>query len=65
VQLSLEEIINVVGEMNFIFEDIGNECGEMTFEHEKVRSKEAEYGFNRKALTRYAYLAQVWMVRKT
>jgi carnosine N-methyltransferase len=31
----------------------------------KVRSKEAEYGFNRKALTRYAYLAQVWMVRKT
>ena len=65
VQLSLEEIINVVEEMNFEFEDIDHECGELTFEDKKVRSKEAEYGFNRKALTRYAYLAQVWMVRKT
>jgi SAM-dependent methyltransferase len=64
VQLSLDEIIDVVEEMGFVFEDIGDECGELTFEEKKVRSKEAEYGFNRRALTRYAYLAQVWMVRK-
>ncbi|KAI4942760.1 hypothetical protein J4E91_009679 [Alternaria rosae] len=64
VQLSLEEIIDVVEEMGFKFEDLGDECGELTFEGKKVRSKEAEYGFNRRALTRYAYLAQVWIVRK-
>jgi SAM-dependent methyltransferase len=64
VQLSLEEIIDVVEEMGFEFENLGDECGELTFEGKKVRSTEAEYGFNRRALTRYAYLAQVWMVRK-
>ncbi|KAG9188939.1 carnosine N-methyltransferase [Alternaria panax] len=64
VQLSLEEIMDVVEEMGFKFEDLGDECGELTFEGKKIRSKEAEYGFNRKALTRHAYLAQVWMVRK-
>jgi carnosine N-methyltransferase len=64
VQLSLSEIIDVVEEMGFEFEDLGDECGELTFEGKKVRSKEAEYGFNRRALTRYAYLAQVWIVRK-
>jgi SAM-dependent methyltransferase len=63
VQLSLDEIIDVVEEMGFVFEDLGDECGELTFEGRKVRSKDAEYGFNRRALTRYAYLAQVWMVR--
>jgi len=65
VQLSLEEIIDVVEEMGFEFEDLGDECGELTFEGKKVRSKEAEYGFNRRALTRFAYLAQVWMVKNT
>jgi SAM-dependent methyltransferase len=64
VQLSLDEIIDVVEEMGFVFEDLGDECGELTFEGKKVRSKEAEYGFNRRALTTYAYLAQVWIVRK-
>lgn len=64
VQLSLEEIIEVVEAMGFAFEDIGPECGDLTFEGREVRSKEAEYGFNVRALTRYAYLAQVWMVRK-
>ncbi|EUC30501.1 hypothetical protein COCCADRAFT_103718 [Bipolaris zeicola 26-R-13] len=64
VQLSLEEIIRVVEAMGFAFEDLGEECGELTFEGGKVRSREAEYGFNVKALTRYAYLAQVWRVRK-
>jgi hypothetical protein len=64
VQLSLEEIIDVVKDMGFEFEDMGDECGELKFEGKKVRSKEAEYGFNRRALTRYAYLAQVWIVKK-
>lgn len=64
VQLSLDEIIDVVEEMGFVFEDIGDECGDLTFPDKKVRSKEAEYGFNRRALTRYAYLAQAWMVTK-
>jgi hypothetical protein len=64
VQLSLDEIIAVVKEMGFEFEDIGDECGRLTFEGEKVRSKEAEYGFNGKALTKNAYSAQVWVARK-
>jgi carnosine N-methyltransferase len=64
VQLSLDEIIDVVEEMGFFFEDMGHECGELTFPDKKVRSKEAEYGFDRRALTRYAYLAQAWTVRK-
>jgi hypothetical protein len=64
VQLSLDEIIAVVEEMGFAFEDIGDECGDLTFQDKKIRSKEAEYGFNNKALTRNAYAAQVWAARK-
>lgn len=65
VQLSLDEIISVVEQMGFKFEDIGDECGTLTFEGKKVRSTEAEYGFNGKALTKNAYKAQVWVARKT
>ncbi|KAH9876594.1 hypothetical protein J1614_003725 [Plenodomus biglobosus] len=64
VQLSLDEIIAIVEHMGFVFEDLGDDCGELTFDGKKVRSKQSEYGFNRKALTRYAYLAQAWIVRK-
>lgn len=64
VQLSLDEIIAVVENMGFEFEDLGDECGDLTFEGKKVRSKEAEYGFNKKALTRNAYLAQAWSARR-
>lgn len=69
VQLSLDEIVAVVEAMGFIFEDVGDECGARTFEGEaggkgKVRWTEAEYGFNGRALTRNAYKAQVWVVRK-
>lgn len=64
VQLSLDEIIAVVKEMGFEFEDVGDECGSLTFEGEKARSKEAEYGFNGKALTKNAYSAQVWVAMK-
>jgi hypothetical protein len=64
VQLSLDEIIVVVKHMGFEFEDIGEECGELTFEGEKVRSKEAEYGFNGRALIKNAYAAQVWVATR-
>lgn len=69
VQLSLDEIVAVVEEMGFVFEDIGEECGALTFGGEaggegKVRWTEAEYGFNGRALTRNAYKAQVWVVRR-
>ncbi|KAH3966909.1 hypothetical protein HBH51_141690 [Parastagonospora nodorum] len=64
VQLSLDEIIAVVEEMGFEFEDIGSECGSLTFEDKKVRSTEAEYGFNTKALTKNAYSAQVWVATR-
>ncbi|EUC42052.1 hypothetical protein COCMIDRAFT_39858 [Bipolaris oryzae ATCC 44560] len=64
VQLSLEEIVEIVEAMGFVFEDLGEECGGLTFEGGKVRGREAEYGFNVRALTRYAYFAQVWRVRR-
>ncbi|KAF2624475.1 N2227-domain-containing protein [Macroventuria anomochaeta] len=64
VQLSLDEVVAVVEEMGFEFEDIGNECGALTFPDKKVRWTEAEYGFNGKALTKNAYKAQVWVARK-
>lgn len=64
VQLSLDEIVAVIEEMGFSFEEIGDECGEPTFEGKKIRSTEAEYGFNGKALTKNAYAAQVWVATK-
>ncbi|KAH8722842.1 N2227-like protein-domain-containing protein [Phaeosphaeriaceae sp. PMI808] len=64
VQLSLDEIIAVVEHMGFEFEETGGECGDLTFDDRMIRSKEAEYGFNGKALTRNAYLAQVWVARR-
>lgn len=64
VQLSLDEIVMVVEDMGFQFEDIDDSCGDLTFSEKKVRGKEAEYGFNGKALTKNAYEAQAWMARK-
>jgi hypothetical protein len=64
VQLSLDEIIAVVEEMGFEFEDIGDECGTLTFDDRKIRSTEAEYGFNSKALTKNAYAAQAWVATR-
>jgi carnosine N-methyltransferase len=76
VQLSLDEVLELVEEMGFEFLDIGHEkgetsggdvenmCGELTFEQGKVRWREAEYGFNARALTKNAYRAQTWLARK-
>ncbi|WYZ36820.1 hypothetical protein EsH8_II_000326 [Colletotrichum jinshuiense] len=65
VQLSLDEIIAVTREMGFEFVDFSEQCGEITLQGEKVRSKEAVYGFNQKALTKNAYSAQSWVARKS
>ncbi|KZM20658.1 hypothetical protein ST47_g8207 [Ascochyta rabiei] len=70
VQLSLDEIVAVVEGMGFEFEDLGEECGVSTFPDAlegglgRVRWSEAEYGFDSEALTRHAYRAQAWSVRK-
>lgn len=65
VQLSLDEMIAVIEQMGFEFYDLDEQCGELTFEDQKIRWKEAEYGFNVRALTKSAYKAQAWVVRKT
>jgi hypothetical protein len=64
VQLSLDEIVAVVEEMGFEFEELGEKCGNLTLEEKKVRWLKAEYGFNPLALTQNAYKAQVWVARK-
>ena len=64
VQLSLDEILAVVQEMGFEFQDLDEQCGNLTFEGQKIRWKEAEYGFNVRALTSSAYKAQTWLARK-
>ncbi|KAF2008930.1 N2227-domain-containing protein [Aaosphaeria arxii CBS 175.79] len=70
VQLSLDEILVVVEGMGFAFEEVVKDgstddvCGQPTFEGNKVRSLEAEYGFNGRALTKNAYKAQVWVAKK-
>lgn len=64
VQLSLDEILAIVEEMGFEFEDIDHTCGSLTFADKKIRTREAEYGFNVKALTKNAYAAQAWIAKK-
>ena len=63
-QLSLDEIVSVVESMGFEFLEIDEQCGNISLEGKKVRWREAEYGFNGKALTRNAYKAQAWVARK-
>ncbi|KAL5940625.1 hypothetical protein ACKVV1_008293 [Pyricularia oryzae] len=67
VQLSLEEVVRVVKAMGFEFVplDAAGECGPLTLDGELVRGTRAVYGFDERALTRNAYAAQVWAVRKT
>lgn len=65
VQLSLEEIVAVAEAMGFEFLDTGADVGALTVEGAKVRSVEAVYALNPKALTRNSYLAQFWVARRT
>lgn len=64
VQLSLDEIVAIIQSMGFEFLDTSDTCGEVTLEGDSIRGKEAVYGFNERALTRNAYLAQFWVARK-
>lgn len=64
VQLSLDEIVAVTQSMGFELMDTSETCGEATFEGGSIRSKEAVYGFNDRALTRNAFSAQFWVARK-
>ncbi|EFQ31591.1 hypothetical protein CGRA01v4_01450 [Colletotrichum graminicola] len=64
VQLSLDEVVAVTKSMGFEYVDISEKCGVVTLLGEKVRGKQAVYGFNEKALTKNAYLAQAWVARK-
>ncbi|KAF5024862.1 hypothetical protein F66182_3101 [Fusarium sp. NRRL 66182] len=65
VQLSLEEIIMVTEAMGFEYLDTDEACGPLTFPERKVRSMEAAYGFDDKALTKSAYNAQFWVARRS
>ncbi|KAK5094981.1 hypothetical protein LTS08_008377 [Lithohypha guttulata] len=64
VQLSLEEIIQVVEEMGFKFLNTDSDCGDITLEGYPIRGKEALYNFNSSSLSKYAYVAQHWVARK-
>ncbi|KAG6108791.1 hypothetical protein E4U14_003527 [Claviceps sp. LM454 group G7] len=65
VQLSLEDILTVAEKMGFEFLETDAQCGEPTFDSKPtVRSIEASYTFDYKALTKNAYNAQFWVARK-
>ncbi|KAF5568494.1 trehalase [Fusarium phyllophilum] len=55
VQLTLEEIVQVTEAMGFEYLDTDESCGPLTFEGRTLRSMEAVYGFNNKALTKRCY----------
>jgi SAM-dependent methyltransferase len=64
VQLSLEEIVTIIEAMGFQFIETPDRCGELTLLGVKVRGMEAVYGFDEAALTKNAYNAQFWVVRR-
>ncbi|KAG8424070.1 hypothetical protein J3459_007996 [Metarhizium acridum] len=65
VQLSLEDIIAVAKDMGFQFLETDAFCGEPTFSEPTVRSMEAVYSFDHRALTKNAYNAQFWAASKS
>ncbi|TWU76117.1 hypothetical protein ED733_007857 [Metarhizium rileyi] len=64
VQLSLEDIISITKEMGFHYLDTDEVCGKPTFPEPTIRSIEAVYSFDHKALTKNAYNAQFWAAEK-
>ncbi|KAF4340510.1 trehalase [Fusarium beomiforme] len=52
VQLTLEEIVQVTEAMGFEYLDTDESCGPLTFEGRTIRSMEAVYGFDDRALTK-------------
>lgn len=65
VQLTLEDVITVSEKMGFEFLETDEQCGPRTFATSTVRSIEAIYNFDHRALTKNAYKAQFWMARKS
>ncbi|KAF9762207.1 hypothetical protein IL306_003500 [Fusarium sp. DS 682] len=65
VQLTLEEIVQVTEAMGFEYLDTDESCGLLTFEGRTIRSMEAVYGFDDRALTKSAYNAQFWVARRS
>ncbi|PHH64445.1 hypothetical protein CDD81_4520 [Ophiocordyceps australis] len=64
VQLSLEDIITITKAMGFEFDHTDDKYGPLTFQGSTVRSIEAIYGFDNKALTKNSYNAQFWVAKK-
>ncbi|KAG5986487.1 hypothetical protein E4U54_005389 [Claviceps lovelessii] len=64
VQLSLEDILSVSEMMGFQFLETDERCGVPSFDKPTVRSIEASYTFDCRALTKNAYNAQFWVARK-
>ncbi|KAI8685282.1 hypothetical protein NCS55_00199100 [Fusarium keratoplasticum] len=65
VQLSLDEVLRITEVMGFEYLDTEESCGPLTLPERKVRSMEAVYGFNNKALTKSAYNAQFWVAKRS
>ncbi|KAG5929019.1 hypothetical protein E4U42_007446 [Claviceps africana] len=64
VQLSLEDVLIVSEAMGFQFLETDGRCGVPTFDKPTIRSIEASYTFDCRALTKNAYNAQFWVGRK-
>lgn len=61
VELSLDEIINILESMEFKFMQTNGNWGEVTLPGKTVRGKEARYGLNPRVLTKNSYMAQFWV----
>lgn len=61
VELSLDEIIDILESMEFRFIQTNEQWGEITLPGKKVRGKEARYGLNPRVLTKNSYMAQFWV----
>lgn len=64
VQLSLEEIAAVAKAMGFSFRDAPQGCGTVSLPGLKIRSLDAPYSFDERALTRNTYSAQFWVAQR-
>ena len=64
VELSLDEIIDVVEAIGFEFLETDERWGNLTLPGKMVRGKEARYGLSPRVLTKNSYMAQFWVVRR-
>lgn len=64
VQLSLEEIAAAAKAMGFSFRDAPQGCGTVSLPGLKIRSLDAPYSFDERALMRNTYSAQFWVAQR-